>query len=105
MEDPQAEAVLPPVVNVLLDLFPGRLFRKGLAVCGERLHDLGIGEQAVEIMEVQGRDGLGKEASGGQGGDGVGHDGLTPLLRCNAAAAFSRTGAIVIPFRCSTARR
>ena len=50
----QAEAVLLPVVDVLLDLLPGRLFRERLAVCGERLHYLGIREQAVEIVEVQG---------------------------------------------------
>ena len=42
VEDPQAETMLLPVLDVLLDLLPGRLFRKGLAVCGERLHDLGI---------------------------------------------------------------
>jgi hypothetical protein len=73
VEDPQAEAMLLSVVNILVDLFPGRLFQKRLAVCGEGLHDLGIRKKAMEIVEVQGGDGLRKQASGGQGGDGVGH--------------------------------
>jgi len=76
--------VLLPVVDVLLDLLPGRLFRKRLVVCGERLHYQGMREQqAVEIVEVQRGDGLSEEAGGGQAGDGVGH-GFASILPVRA---------------------
>jgi len=66
VENPQAESVLPPVVDGPVEAFPAGLFRKGLAISGGNVsHYLGIGMEAVEIGEVQWGDGLSEEAGGG----------------------------------------
>ena len=82
MEDPEAEAVLLPVVNGLTDARPGRLLGKRLAVGREGLHHQGIGVEAVDFGEVRGGDGVGEKAGGGEGGERVGHGAILPFCSC-----------------------
>ena len=75
MEDPKPKSLLPPVrLGPLPDALLGCLLRKRLPVSRKGLHHLGIGVQAVEILEKCGRhDCLSEKAGGGEDSDGVGH--------------------------------
>lgn len=69
------------MLNGLLNVFAGGLFKKWPSVSRERLHHQGVNVEVVDFGKVRRCDGFANETESGEGGRGIGHGAILSAAR------------------------